>query len=543
MNLIDNPFHVLGVSPRDDRRAIVRAEEERSLAGDPTACSQARLVLSNPRNRVTAEVSWLPGVSPSRAIELVSSAQSAPLNAVAASGIPSLARANLLADALGRLDGAPTQEQSRRLILELAMLFERVDAEDVGRLINEDRTIAGFPEVESSAIEDALTERRAFFRARLKAFLDRLPSRQLIETLTACVEDGITDSGGIPRLVEEVAEAYEVEVQALLLKESRNIELLIEAIEIAAAVGEGAEHALERAFEKLAAVTRNWVLAATPIQVLTRTRGLDHDHSTDLARSLRGLAIDLSNDHGRSDLAMRITLLLKSAFLHVPRVVSMVEADELRLQEIDQGQRVARERSKNRDAEWAKEISYSLTYPHPLKISTEGIEWAGKRWPLETVSRLRWGGARYSQGGVQRVMFSVAFGNQTGLETMQTDQEVVFREFTRKLWLAVGSRLLTELVERLVRGEKVWFGKVAIQDGGLWLPTLRAGQPSQAFYNWSTVSVLPSNGMLVLRHDGQPAASATLSYTDEDNVHILEAAVRVLNEVGDSVSFSSLTQR
>jgi hypothetical protein len=60
--ILRNPFHVVGVCPRDNRQRIVEAAEERSLTLDADVCARARADLTNPRNRLSAELAWLPGM-------------------------------------------------------------------------------------------------------------------------------------------------------------------------------------------------------------------------------------------------------------------------------------------------------------------------------------------------------------------------------------------------------------------------------------------------------------------------------------------------
>src|SRR4051812_30968366 len=100
MNLLENPFHILGASPRDDRRRLLELAEERSLSQDPAVCAQARADLANPRNRLAAEVAWLPGLSPVHASEAVVSVQHAAAALRKVESLPALSRANLLAAAL-----------------------------------------------------------------------------------------------------------------------------------------------------------------------------------------------------------------------------------------------------------------------------------------------------------------------------------------------------------------------------------------------------------------------------------------------------------
>ncbi len=65
MDVFQNPFHVLTVSNRDNRRQIMELADEHSLLMDPNECAQARLALTNPSKRLAAEVAWFPGLSPS----------------------------------------------------------------------------------------------------------------------------------------------------------------------------------------------------------------------------------------------------------------------------------------------------------------------------------------------------------------------------------------------------------------------------------------------------------------------------------------------
>ena len=76
-----NPFFTLGITTRDNRKKIVEAAEEMSLDIDHEVCQNARSTLINPRSRLTAELSWLPGVSPRKAEQLVELTSTAPSTA------------------------------------------------------------------------------------------------------------------------------------------------------------------------------------------------------------------------------------------------------------------------------------------------------------------------------------------------------------------------------------------------------------------------------------------------------------------------------
>jgi hypothetical protein len=56
MDLLQNPFHMLNATPRDNRRRIMELADERSLLLDARECIQARSDLTNPRKRLSVEI-------------------------------------------------------------------------------------------------------------------------------------------------------------------------------------------------------------------------------------------------------------------------------------------------------------------------------------------------------------------------------------------------------------------------------------------------------------------------------------------------------
>ena len=71
MDLLKNPFHVLGASSCDNRQRIIELADERSLELDSSECMEARTCLTNPRKRLSAEVAWLPGIGDERTGEII----------------------------------------------------------------------------------------------------------------------------------------------------------------------------------------------------------------------------------------------------------------------------------------------------------------------------------------------------------------------------------------------------------------------------------------------------------------------------------------
>ena len=94
--LHENPFWILSASTRDNRQRIVELAEEKALVLDPDVCQRARATLTTPRPRLSAEVSWLPGVSPNRAWQIATALRGGFVDPVIDAGLPPLARSNIL---------------------------------------------------------------------------------------------------------------------------------------------------------------------------------------------------------------------------------------------------------------------------------------------------------------------------------------------------------------------------------------------------------------------------------------------------------------
>ena len=311
-----NAFWVLGASTRDDRRRLIELADEHSLEHDTQACHKARADLSNPRTRLTAELSWLPGLAPSRAAQLVQKALDDPMSITGETGLPALTHANLLAAAIERLDERINASTMANLIERLARLVSECMPDAIARYLNEDRTIAGFPPVTPDLVSNELQARVYYYRTAIKECLDRIPTTELIKAITSVV-DNATKSGSVhaPMLVDEVVSVYELESQSFLQQEATNIGKIVLAIESEA---EQKGIAVNQFIDVLAQVLLKWDTVAQPIQLNTQARGQQHEISRDVALSIRGLAITLTNKYGYVAESQRLTQLVQSVFAELP---------------------------------------------------------------------------------------------------------------------------------------------------------------------------------------------------------------------------------
>jgi hypothetical protein len=518
----------LGVTTRDNRKRIVELAEEKSLELDHDVCQKARSDLTNPRTRLSAEIGWLPGVSPRKATQLAGILLNNPLAIREESGLPTLAHLNLLAAAFEAVDGEHDADDLAEFIMEAAYLAENLNSEEVQRDINEDRAVSKFPEVRAlDQIEAEMTERKRYYRTAIKDALDRLPPMTLVQVMTKTVDDAT--SGGedhAPGLIDDLVDSYEVETQGILQKEAENVHKLIKVTRDHADSGEAA---VKPYVDKLDAVARNWDKIAQPIQLSSKARGIDHEASRDLAYEIRSLAIDLFNKHDMLAQSQRLTGLIQEIFAEVPEIADRVEEDADALADIFQ----QRKQASARQDEWAREITYraeiGVMFKDTLSISPQGVSWKGQNFPLDSITRVRWGGVSHSVNGIPTgTTYTIAFGNRNSEAVVELKKQDIYTTFLDKLWRAVCVRLLTEMLEALKEGRDLHFGDARVHDDGITLVKRKfLGSNEQIRCSWDRVHVWSADGSFCIGAKDDKKINAGISYIHGANTHILEQAIRM----------------
>lgn len=520
--LHQNAFYLLGATVRDDRQRIAVLADERALELDHETCVKARADLLNPRSRLAVEVSWLPGVSPRRATQLLERVTVDPRGAKRVDGLPALAKANLLAAALEASSDGDAPEDLAARIVELARTIDAVDAGEVLRDVNEDRSVARLALVQSEdLVAQELTEQGRYYRTVLRNALDRLPAQQLVATTTHAVT-AATKGGdvGAPSLIDGLVDVYEVEAQAFLAAEAENVYKLIAAIRTVAPRGDGAVTPL---VAKLASVARNWDVVAQPVQVGLRARGMEHDLSRRVGGAIRSLAVDLFNEHQMLAEARRLTDLLRDVFAELPEFAERLEEDANALEELEAEQAA----TKGKRSEWAREISYradiGMVLKDVLSISPDGVSWQGRSYPLENITQVRWGATRHSVNGIPTgTTYSIAFGDGKSGSVVETRKGEVYEAFVERLWKAVGVRLLLDTLRDLKAGKEWWIGETRIRDDSVTFYRSLAWRREPVAVPWSDVRHWDEGGLLKIASKSDAKLNASFSYQNTANVYVLD---------------------
>ena len=322
MNFKNNPFWLLEASPRDSKRVLHDKAENKAFEVSEDVCRNAENILISPKKRLEAELSWFPGLSPKRIKDtlgqIITDAESHVYNADLFCQFDNLARANALAFFLSNVSdsGSWTKNDITKIVSDFCEAASNLEPDSVLRPVNEDRVASGFPEVSfddgvASAINDLVHE----YKNVLHSFLDLQDSCVIVDALTGLVEDN-TDYGehecGWP-LLDSIISDYELDATPFFDKQEAKIESDIGAItQDLELEKEWAQ--IQNKFDTLRRDILLWDRVAQPIQVLLRSKGVEHRRSELLSRRLREFALIAHNQHGYTELSIKLTELQQSVF-------------------------------------------------------------------------------------------------------------------------------------------------------------------------------------------------------------------------------------
>ena len=368
MDILKNPFHILGATTRDNRHSIMELAEERSLLSDADECMEARSILIHPRRRISAEVAWLIGVDPVLSNEMPRHLDSPNQNLLNITGLTHLARANLLTSGLSRLSNLPSSNIVE-WILTIAQASEAINSETVCAILNGDRRASGFPEItDLSVIDDEIRQQKRYYSQTLTSVLENLSVNECARAMTLLLETS-TSNGRYqcPILIKDLIPAYELSVRDDLKKKEKIIEAQDEKLR-AMADAKNPDTTLAPIVDELLKSIKEWDILAQPIQLNRQSTGQRHDASFEMAWRFRKLAADLFHEHRKSDFSRKILNTLKDVFSEVPEIVEGLTQDSVGLEEeiryvkvVERVEEINLQVEKLKNASDAKQSDYTLT--------------------------------------------------------------------------------------------------------------------------------------------------------------------------------------
>ena len=131
MDLFENPFYILDATPLDNIHKIGELAEARSLLSDAKKCMKARATLTHPRDRVAAEVAWLPSMKSDNADEMLMLLETSAGNDMSRIGFSRNGQNDSLAAALSRLPCTDTYNVADEVLDMLKLPYEDSKHENI----------------------------------------------------------------------------------------------------------------------------------------------------------------------------------------------------------------------------------------------------------------------------------------------------------------------------------------------------------------------------------------------------------------------------
>jgi len=305
--LAANPFAVLEVDLTASVEAIGEAYDSLSFEPDrdPAALDAARAALHSPRERLEAEMGWLPGLPAPTLVAARKALRTRDLPTLAAirEKAAGIARLNL---ALALVDAAPQDAETATQVLWDA---QQVDSEVLLETLDDLRFAASFREIERDMFDTCLRAFAQAIGARIApAFAVTVASRALLAQVLQ--QAPASQDRFVIALRDELLRAYGAAIDPALEQARTRIMASAEAL------GEQPDNQIHAT--SLLTSLDLWSSLRRPVQVHEAARGLDDPASAEIFESIRTLTVRLSNDHNEFDIALRLGRALIRSFALVP---------------------------------------------------------------------------------------------------------------------------------------------------------------------------------------------------------------------------------
>ena len=522
MTIKENPFYILGATPRDNRQKIQELVDEKSLELDSSVCVEARAVLTNPRRRLSAELSWFPGVSVRQIKTVVKELEDKELTPETLERLPALAGFNAILAYLVS-DIKFSVKQLENVIFALAQNYDAVTAEKAMTVINEDRSVSGFPEVSDiTIVQEEITELKNDVMHNLQNVLSSLGLEKLNKLMLSLMERCEKQKKTYVLLDDIIDNVYALEIQKNLDSIKSKV---TDAIEV---VRKAPKTKMSAAVDSLISELKTFDDIMQPIQLSTQKRGLEHDVTKEVAYAVRKLCLGLGNKD-MLNYAEKITAAMNDLFKEVDSIEELTSNDLEQIKQIQLNEKAH-----------AKEIECTITHSgafdsKELSISAKGISYGADSYKLEDITSIRYGLIINSDYTINTF---VAFGTDTEetqikwLEAKLRGEDD-FHKFTGCLWKAVGVRLLRAMITQLALGKSLYgfiYDTKVILD--------RSGYGEDKSFKWPEVSVKTEGGKLIIQAINDYRYRKELSLIQVENAVVLSILLQIFKESAQGTSIS-----
>lgn len=335
MKLSSNPFFVLRLSCNAGRREIVSAAEELSFMLDPDVCSTAQNDLINLGKRLTAEIGWFPELDNNAILEILEKVENGEL--LSTDSLTQLSKLN------ATLHNFSVSEESDPFeigyaILDIDEQYSGLNTDEIIATINRNREIAKVAAVQEKDIAEEINKKRDDIRQTITERLSAIDQDSYVELVTMLAEKCIADEDYEDGVVlADVVDQYEVRMQSQLEESTDEIESHIARIQQLVN-----DEAISDNINSLIRRVQKWDKLAQPLQLKSQASGMPHEISERLGQQLRGLALYLHNEKGKTEEALTLVDAMKDVFAELFGLADLFDSDSDALNDLLQGEEEAK---------------------------------------------------------------------------------------------------------------------------------------------------------------------------------------------------------
>jgi len=316
-DLLGNPFHILGIEPSASFEQITKAYED-AVAKQPTRApdlADARKTLLNTRHRTTAELSFLLDTKDGEAaiiLDGLKNASSFQDIALVADNLAPLSRANLLAHV------ASHDPANADLLFALVDAHARIAPDAVYAKLQAERGKAGVAVPGRESVDEELQE---LLTTHCKAALVTYKtSKACAEAIAKCTTQVLTSAD--PNRIDALGRMVRA-FEAIIVPDLSQFEREFES----GALSIRARPKEIGLLDPIVASLRNWISLARPLVELEAYKGRDEERARRLFSELRGLSLEMANEHDSSELALSITRVAAEVFKLLPHATEQLMED------------------------------------------------------------------------------------------------------------------------------------------------------------------------------------------------------------------------
>jgi hypothetical protein len=268
----------------------------------------------SPRLRLGAELSWLPGLAPNRAKQLIEGEN---LSADAIAGLPLLTGANL----------AAYRCSSRVVPVHHELLFRFYEQQNDGEvltLVNSERRVANFPEVQLDLLKEIIPEVTEQHTDSFIEFVTREPLPG--STLLSVLKEHFVDGSNVIGFLDDLAQRFDDWAAGSFQQAEEAITKALDTIKEKPA-------SLDQQLPAFTAAIGVWASVAAPHQFILARRHLNDPRTEQLLSKIRGVCLLLNNEAGDAKTPLALTKAALPAFVGSPGHHDTVTADLKTLEE------------------------------------------------------------------------------------------------------------------------------------------------------------------------------------------------------------------